>query len=109
MKKFRGGKSYLKAFLAGLFVIAAMPLTAHAQGAMCAPAERMLTWLAEKHDEQPIGGGILSGGFKSLITTSPDGKSFTILFFNKDGLACLLATGTGFALAAPPSSTEKEG
>jgi hypothetical protein len=92
-----------------LMTLLLRPIQAHDQGAMCAPADKMFAYLADKYDEQPIGGGILSGGTKVVIAAAPDGATFTFVFLNTQGLACLMATGKGFDLVAPPSSTEQEG
>lgn len=79
---------------------------ARAQGMVCAPTVKMLAVLKEKHGEVPAGGGILTNGWPMLIVARPDGKTFTLLFVRPEGAACIMATGTGFAVA-PQEALEK--
>lgn len=72
---------------------------ARAQGMICAGKAEMLAFLLKKYDETPAGGGVLTNGWPTLITAQPSGKTFTYLFIRPDGMACIMATGRGFAIA----------
>ena len=67
--------------------------SAHAQPGPCGPWLPLQKVLEEKHKETTIGGGIVNALVIIEVLASQDGKSFTIVSRNKNGMACILAVG----------------
>lgn len=66
----------------------------------CAPANGLLSALEKQYGETVTAGGTIGQQLLVILTNRTTG-SFTILIRNTDGIACIMAGGTGFALADP--------
>jgi len=68
-------------------------------GPPCGPAHDIHEHLQKQYGETVRAGGIIGQEYMELLT-SKEG-TFTILMRRLDGTACIVAGGTGFALADP--------
>ncbi|MGK9168009.1 hypothetical protein KXR53_17000 [Inquilinus limosus] len=85
-----------------LAVFAVLPTPAAAQAeSPCAPYEIIAAALSERYHEAPVARMLSDRGFVIEILASADGASFTVLGIQAGGGACVLATGSGFALVNP--------
>lgn len=91
--------------LAATLVAAAQP--AVAQGAPCAPRERIVAQLESKYGETRRGVGLQSRGAVTEIYASEKTGTWTILVTRPDGTSCAVAAGEAWAdevatLQTPP-------
>ena len=79
------------------------------QQSPCAPYEIIAASLNQRYHEAPVARMLADQGFVIEVLASADGATFTVLGVQPNGTACLLATGSGFALvdaaAAPAPGT----
>lgn len=66
----------------------------------CAPRAVMLERLARDFKEAPVAGGVIGTTQMIELLVSPQG-GWTILATRPDGIACMIATGTGWSEARP--------
>lgn len=60
----------------------------------CQPVDQMKAWLAEKHQETPVGSGIsLFDRNMVVLFAKPDGSSFTVIKVSPQGNACIVEIG----------------
>ncbi len=67
-----------------------------AQNPTCDQRQRVLGHLADKYKEAPVAIGVTSAGSLVEVLSTGDGRTWTIIVSNPDGLTCLLATGEGW-------------
>jgi len=67
-----------------------------AQDPTCDRRQRVLGHLADKYKESPVAIGVTNGGGLVEVLSTGDGRTWTIIVSNPDGLTCLLATGEGW-------------
>lgn len=91
--------------LATAFILCAGPAFAQ-QPSPCAPYEIVSAALAEKYHEAPVSRFLSDRGFVIEVLASADGATVTVLGIQAGGHACILATGSTFAVvpAAAPGS-----
>jgi len=70
----------------------------------CAPYDIVAAALNERFHEAPVARMLSDRGFLIEILASADGASVTVLGIQANGTACVLATGSGFALVDPPAA-----
>ena len=87
--------------LAGLFTFAFAGVS-FAQQRICAPYEKMAEVLGEKFREQSIGMGVAASGMRLEVFASPDGKTWTVVGIQGNGLACVLVDGVSWEQVARP-------
>ncbi len=99
-----------KIFIAffALAAVIAIVSQAHAQTA-CMDAQTLNDRLVKTEHQTDVGGGRLTPKTILRLYASEDGKTFSVIIVNINGMACLMATGDGFDLTKPKSSTETEG
>lgn len=66
----------------------------------CAPTKGLIEALKKDYGETVTAGGMIDQQLVVILTNKVTG-TFTILVRNTDGIACIMAGGTGFALADP--------
>lgn len=108
----------MKKFLAALAVFLACVSPVQAQTkdkdnvqrkpVMCYPAKELLTFLQEKHKEQPV--FILSHNYSDetliALMVNPDTGTYTLFEFNAE-TACVLASGQNFKMVPVPPPGSK--
>ena len=77
-------------------IIFVMAGAARSQEVRCAPLKQVQGEALKNFGEIPIGGGLITGDVVVEVLSAPDGTTFTIIAVNKDGTACLLASGFGW-------------
>ena len=83
-------------------MILALCLAAPAQAQTpCTGLPDALAALAARYDEAPRVSGLMANGQLMIITASEAG-GFTVLIVTPEGLACMAASGEGFALVEAP-------
>lgn len=55
--------------------------------------------LAEKYGETPVALGLSSTGHLMEIFASSDGKTWSVIFTNAQGISCFVAAGERFEIA----------
>jgi hypothetical protein len=71
---------------------------ANAQTPPCGPLGNLEAHLKEQYKETRIGFGIVNSTTVILFYSTPDGKTFTIVSVNAQGIACLVSSGTDLDL-----------
>lgn len=70
---------------------------------MCGPTERVATRLGEQWDEWPVGRGLTSSGQSIVqIWTNPETGTWTVVEVRPNGLTCIIAAGTHWAMTPRP-------
>ena len=69
----------------------------------CTGLPDALAALAARYDEAPRVSGLMANG-QLLIVTASEAGGFTVLIVTPEGLACMVASGEGFALVEAPKS-----
>lgn len=90
-------------FLAATVLLIAtslMPSRAEAQ-ARCIPHAAAIEQLADKHGEQLLFSGVAANGHRLELFVNPDGTTWTAVVIPGEGVACPLASGTGWAATSP--------
>lgn len=83
-------------------LVAAFFVAAPAAAEMfCTEARALARFLADHHDETPIGAGLAGNGGLVQVLVSPDGETWTIILTMPDGTACLMAAGEGWESLDP--------
>jgi hypothetical protein len=70
----------------------------------CAPYEIVAAALNERYHEAPVARMLSDRGFVIEILASADGTTATVLGIQASGTACVLATGSAFALVNPAAA-----
>lgn len=80
-------------------LIAVTPSAADATLPACAPQPEMAAYLAERYGEQPVEGGLVSGGVGLIELYRNDAAGTWTLIATRatDRLSCVIATGTDWA------------
>ena len=78
----------MKAILAA-FLIAQQP--------PCGPTGAVEKRLVDLYGETVVGAGIVAGGVL-FTTANPETGTFTLMLRRPDGLTCIIASGTGYAV-----------
>ena len=81
-------------------VLLTLAAPGHAQ-TPCTGLPDALAALAARYAEAPRVSGLMANGQLMIITASEAG-GFTVLIVTPDGLACMAASGEGFALVEAP-------
>ncbi|QYK42849.1 MAG: hypothetical protein KF887_07035 [Paracoccaceae bacterium] len=94
----------------GLWLLTILwPSHAEAQ-AQCAPLDAVEAQLRDRYGEQLLFDGRAANGHAMAVLVNPDGTTWTALVVRPDGIACMMASGTGWAAASPaapvPPGTE---
>jgi hypothetical protein len=80
--------------------LAALSLPVQAQQPQCGPAQAVFAELESEHKETPVGQGLDDKrGVIVVITSTPDGSTWTALIVRPDGIACLAASGVDWSVA----------
>jgi hypothetical protein len=83
-------------------MILALCLAAPAQAqTACTGLPDALAALAARYAEAPRVSGLMANG-QLLIITASEAGGFTVLIVTPEGLACMAASGEGFALTEAP-------
>lgn len=88
----------MRALIAAALALLALP--AAAQQSPCIPYPDMVAALAEDYDEHAAGVG-LSGPRRLEIFAASDGETWTAVIVLPDGLACIVASGSGWKMIQP--------
>lgn len=67
----------------------------------CTGLPDALAALAARYDEAPRVSGLMANG-QLLIVTASEAGGFTVMLVTPEGLACMAASGEGFALVEAP-------
>lgn len=67
--------------------------SALAQQVPCALRANVLSHLKSKYEETPVAIGLTNDGGLVELITADDGKTWTLIVTNPNGMACLIATG----------------
>jgi hypothetical protein len=62
----------------------------------CSPRNEVLTHLAKKYGEAPVGVGVTNKGGLVEVLTTGDGDTWTIIVSMPDGTSCMVAFGEGW-------------
>ncbi|MGO1079693.1 hypothetical protein [Inquilinus sp. CA228] len=89
--------------MAGLALALTAVQTAQAESP-CAPYEIVAAALNERYREAPVARMLSDRGFVIEILASADGTTVTVLGIQASGTACVLATGSAFALVDPAAA-----
>ena len=83
--------------LAVLAIVLLLPVPATAQQAACRPLDDVLTVLAEGHNEQPV---LMARNSDTglIFVAEPGGGTWSVLQVNRNGEACLVASGDDWQL-----------
>lgn len=85
--------------LAFAALAACLPIPASAQAeSPCAPYEVVAASLSERYHEVPVARMLSDRGFVIEILASADGTTATVLGIQASGTACVLATGSAYAV-----------
>ncbi len=80
----------------GLAAVLAVALASRAEAQQvrsCGPRADIVKQLSGQYEEQTSAIGIADNGALLEILSSPDGKTWTLLFSLPTGISCLIATG----------------
>jgi len=77
---------------------------AQSQQSPCGPYEIIAGSLNSEYHESPVARMLADQGFAIEILAAVDGSTFTVLAVQPNGTACLLSTGTAFALVNPATA-----
>jgi hypothetical protein len=83
----------------GFLAALAFPVSAQGQPG-CAPLKMIEDVLRKSYKEERIGFGIVNETTVLLFYASPEGKTFSVLSLNPQGIACPIAGGTDLDLEA---------
>lgn len=76
----------------------------------CAPWSQVKARFADRFHEVPVSGGVAGGGnFILQVIASPDGATFTVFMIDRLGIACAMASGTGWEPGSNPVQKETRG
>lgn len=64
--------------------------------AVCGPRDEILSSLARQYSENPRELGLSDTGSVIELTTTRDGKTWTLLMTKPDGTTCIVAAGEGW-------------
>ena len=97
--------------VAGLVVLAFVLFScagaAYPQGAQCAPYAVLTRHLADKYAEAMIWQGQSGPAGVVQLWANGDTATWTVVSYQADGAACIVASGTGMeAFTPPPAGTE---
>ena len=84
-----------------LIMTAFLAAPVQAQTPQCMGLPDALAGLAQKYAEAPRVSGLMADG-KLMIITASEAGGFTVLIVTPEGLACMAASGEGFALTEAP-------
>ena len=87
----------LALLLAGMYILAT---PARSQEAPCAPRAALEKQIAREYGESVFGAGVTPVGIL-YITMNPQTGTFTVLMRRKDGQACIIGGGKGWASVPP--------
>lgn len=75
--------------------LALMLLGASAAGAQsrCGPRQAILDIAFDQYDERPVAMALASGGALLEVLAAPDGRTFTMLHTDPEGISCILSAG----------------
>ena len=68
-------------------------ITALTIAAFCAPHDKMLRLLEQRHNERVVEIGVVHGGSLLELLTSENGDTWTLLTVRPSGISCVVATG----------------
>jgi hypothetical protein len=72
------------------------PVKAEAAAQTCLPFDAVVTHLATRWDEMPIGAGMVNGGAILVLFSERSGATWTLVVRRADGSSCSIASGTGW-------------
>lgn len=75
----------------------------------CAGVADVLAGLSARWSEQTLWQGGATGGVSFTITVNPDGTTWTALMLRPDGLACVVASGSGWTAGTAPKAPGEDG
>jgi hypothetical protein len=78
-------------FVTALILLTFLPLAVQAQ-AFCLKREEMVKELKDQFHEIPISIGIIENKILEIFS-SPNGRTFTIVFTTKEGITCPIVAG----------------
>ncbi len=85
--------------IAALVAALSFPVQAHTAG-VCVARSDLLPQLERKYGEVPVGVGVANGNLVELLTSKSG--TWTIIWTNPRGLACLIGSGEGWQVLEPP-------
>lgn len=95
---------------ATVLILCAFAAAGRAQAqAQCAGLADVLAGLSARWSEQVLWQGGAQGGTSFAITVNPDGTTWTALMLRPDGLACVVASGTGWTAGPTPKAPGGDG
>lgn len=92
-----------------LLVLCLAALPGRVQAAQCAGVVDVLAGLSTRWSEQTLWQGGAQGGVSFTITVNPDGTTWTALMLRPDGMACVVASGSGWTAGTAPKAPGEEG
>jgi hypothetical protein len=94
----------MKAFVTAIALSIGFTLMASAAVAqsLCNDRAGMLEFLAKDYKETPIARGMENGGVVLEVLTDAEGKTWTIIVTDPNGVSCAVATGTDWGNVKPP-------
>jgi hypothetical protein len=81
-------------------LVAVVALPGQAEGA-CVERDWLVAELAAQHREKPVAQGQIADGAMLEILASPDGKTWTLLVTEPQGLTCTLVEGRDWHTLPP--------
>lgn len=85
----------------GALLLSAKPARAQAE-VLCSTWDEIKSRFADKHNEVPIGGGQVNPTVVLQVLVSPGGATWTIVFVDRNGKACITAAGKNWKPGANP-------
>jgi len=96
------------AMFAVLFLLPSGPISAgQSVEPVCGDRAKVLTSLAAKYSESPVAVGVTASGGLIEVLSSPDGRTWTILYSTPDGRSCLVASGESWQEIKPQTTGPK--
>jgi len=88
-------------------LVALVALPGQAEGG-CVDRDWLLSELAAQHRERPVAEGLTADGARLEILASADGKTWTLLVTEPEGLACTLVEGRDWRALEPRVALNKD-
>lgn len=76
---------------------------------LCAPWSKVKKQFEDKWHEIPVSNGLANGKWILQVIASPDGSTFTVFMIDRLGIACAMASGTGWEPGSNPVQKETRG
>lgn len=92
-----------------LALAAGLLLPGQARAGQCAGLADVMAGLATRYGERALWQGGAGDGVSFTVTVNPDGTTWTALMLRADGLACIVASGSGWTAGPEPKAQGEDG